>query len=117
MGFTLRGSRITDPIGPVLDDGTLEPQFQTPEGDFHFSGRRSQKLAVPVAAICAVELAIKHPRIHHPSRVPLQPQGASRGLHHAFVDQHAPQPQGGWRRAFICCVMQTAASALRLGGG
>lgn len=27
LPFTLRGSRITDPIGPVIDDGTLDPQF------------------------------------------------------------------------------------------
>lgn len=36
MGFTLRGSRISDPIGPVIDDGTLEPQSQTPEGLYSY---------------------------------------------------------------------------------
>lgn len=36
MAFTLRGSRVSDPIGPVLDDGTLEPQFQNPDGTFTF---------------------------------------------------------------------------------
>ena len=36
MGFTLRGSRVTDPIGPVIDDGTLQPQYQNPDGTFTF---------------------------------------------------------------------------------
>lgn len=27
LPYTLRGSRITDPIGPIIDDGTLDPQF------------------------------------------------------------------------------------------
>ena len=36
MGFTLRGSRVSDPIGPVIDDGTLEPQYLNPDGTFTF---------------------------------------------------------------------------------
>lgn len=36
MSFTLRGSRVSDPIGPVIDDGSLEPQYQNPNGTFTF---------------------------------------------------------------------------------
>ena len=34
--FTLRGSRITDPIGPVLDDVTLDPEYTNPSGSFTY---------------------------------------------------------------------------------
>ena len=33
MPFTLRGSRITDPIGPIIDDGTLDPQYPSDQTD------------------------------------------------------------------------------------
>ncbi len=36
MSFTLRGSRVSDPIGPVIDDGTLQPQYLNPDGTFTF---------------------------------------------------------------------------------
>ncbi len=36
ISFKLRGSRLTDPIGPVIDDGTLDPQFLNGDGTFTF---------------------------------------------------------------------------------
>ncbi len=36
MSFTLRGSRLSDPIGPVLDDTTLDPQYENTDGSFTF---------------------------------------------------------------------------------
>jgi hypothetical protein len=36
MAFTLRGSRLSDPIGPVIDDGTLAPQYSNGDGTFTF---------------------------------------------------------------------------------